>query len=36
MDECIVIEELQFPNKRKMLVREYLAGNDIESGVVLE
>lgn len=36
INDSILIEELQFPNKRKMMVREYLAGNNIELGVVLE
>lgn len=35
LDDLIVIEELQFPNKRKMKVKDYLAGNDMEVGVVL-
>ena len=34
-DRVIVIEELQFPNKRCMKVSEYLAGNTIETGVTL-
>lgn len=28
-DECIVIEELQFPGKRKMHISEYLRGNKL-------
>lgn len=35
LDDSIVIEELQFPNKRKMAVKDYLAGNSIESGIIL-
>lgn len=34
-DRVIVIEELQFPNKRRMKVSEYLAGNTIETGLIL-
>lgn len=34
-DKIVVIEELQFPNKRSMKVSEYLAGNDINTGVIL-
>mgnify|MGYP000901090949 CR=1 FL=1 len=29
-DECIVIEELQFPGKRKMHISEYLRGNKLD------
>lgn len=36
LDGVVVIRELQFPNKRKMKIREYLAGNDIEEGIILE
>lgn len=35
-DSCIVIEELQFPGKKKLYVSEYLRGNEFEEGVVLE
>lgn len=35
VDSIVVIKELQFPNRRKMTVQEYLAGNDIETGVIL-
>lgn len=35
VDKLVVIEEIQFPNKKKMYVKEYLAGNDIEIGEVL-
>lgn len=34
-DKIILIEELQFPNKRSMKVSEYLAGNTIETGIIL-
>lgn len=34
-DKKIVLEEIQFPNKRKMTVEEYLRGNSIEKGIVL-
>ncbi len=36
LDRLIIIEELQFPNKRRMKVSEYLAGNTIESNVILK
>ncbi len=36
VDATVLIKLLQFPNKRKMEVKEYLAGNDIELGIVLE
>lgn len=35
LDDYLVIEELQFPNKRRMKVKDYLAGNDIELGILL-
>lgn len=35
-DSCIVIEELQFPGKKKMSVSEFIRGNNIEVGIVLE
>lgn len=35
LDNTIVIEELQFPNKRKMSTRDYLAGNSIKLNVRL-
>lgn len=34
-DGVLVIEEIQFPNKKKMLVKDYLAGNSIEENVIL-
>lgn len=36
MDRVVIIEELQFPNKRRMKVSEYLAGNTIETGIRLK
>lgn len=36
LDSCVIIEELQFPGKKKLTVREYLAGNNIEVGVILQ
>lgn len=35
-DSQVVIKVLQFPNKRKMKVSDYLAGNNIDVGIVLE
>lgn len=35
IDRIVVIEELQFPNKKKMNVKNYLAGNSIEEGTIL-
>lgn len=35
-DGCIVIEELQFPGKKRMHVRDYLLGNSIDEGIILE
>lgn len=35
-DKTVVIEELQFPGKRKLKVEEYLRGNSIEEGIILE
>lgn len=35
-DNTLLIEELQFPNKRKMHVRDYLRGNNIDIGVILQ
>lgn len=34
-DSCIVVEELQFPGKRKMHVSDYLRGNSIETKIKL-
>lgn len=33
--ETVLIYEVQFPNKKRMPVREYLKGNDIKTGEVL-
>ncbi len=35
-DGQIIIEKLQFPGKKVLTVAQYLAGNDIETGKVLE
>ncbi len=35
-DSTILIKELQFPNKKRMEVKEYLKGNTIEVGVILQ
>lgn len=35
LDGTIIIEELQFPGKKILTVSQYLAGNSIEEGVVL-
>lgn len=34
-DKILLIKELQFPNKKKMKVEDYLRGNKIETGVIL-
>ncbi len=34
-DSCIVIEMIQFPGKKAMFVRDYLAGNELENNIVL-
>ncbi|CCQ96056.1 10-formyltetrahydrofolate:L-methionyl-tRNA(fMet) N-formyltransferase [[Clostridium] ultunense Esp] len=34
-DSCIVIEELQFPGKKKLNVSEYLRGNQLDSNIRL-
>lgn len=31
-DKCIIIEEVQFPNKKKMSVSDYIKGNNIDIG----
>jgi methionyl-tRNA formyltransferase len=33
-DNCVVIEEIQFPGKKRMSVKDYLAGNKIEEGII--
>ncbi|MDR7856390.1 methionyl-tRNA formyltransferase [Tissierella sp.] len=35
-DKTIIIEELQFPGKKRMGVSEYLKGNSIETNIILE
>lgn len=35
-DRCITIEEIQFPGKKRMNVRDYLAGNKIEEGIIFD
>lgn len=35
-DSCIVIEELQFPNKKNLKVREFLKGNQFDLNIRLE
>lgn len=35
-DGRVLIEELQFPNKRKMTVEDYIAGNEIIAGEILK
>lgn len=35
LDKTVLIKELQFPGKRKMLVKDYLRGNIIEEGIIL-
>lgn len=32
-DKCIVIEEIQFPNRKKMTVSDYLKGNSLKNGL---
>lgn len=34
-DSCVIIEELQFPGKKRMPVREFIKGNNIEKGIIL-
>ncbi|WP_313756616.1 methionyl-tRNA formyltransferase [Tissierella sp.] len=34
-DKIVVIEEIQFPGKKKLKVEEYLRGNSIEKGIIL-
>lgn len=34
-DKTIIIKELQFPGKKKMLAKDYLRGNVIEEGIIL-
>lgn len=34
-DKTIILEEIQFPGKRKMKVEEYIRGNSVEKGIIL-
>ncbi|MGJ0847727.1 methionyl-tRNA formyltransferase [Tissierella praeacuta DSM 18095] len=34
-DKIVVLEEIQFPGKKKLKVEEYLRGNSIEKGIIL-
>ena len=36
LDKTILIKELQFPGKKKLLAKDYLKGNSIEEGVILK
>ena len=35
-DKCVVIKEIQFPNKKRMTVSDYIKGNSIEIGTLLK
>ena len=35
-DSCVVIEELQFPGKKRLYVSEYLRGNQFDSNIRLD
>lgn len=35
-DSTLIVKELQFPNKKRMQVKDYLKGNTIEVGIILE
>ena len=35
-DKTLLIKELQFPNKKKMSVMDYLRGNEIDKGIILK
>lgn len=35
-ESILLVEELQFPNKRRMTVADYIAGNDILTGKILK
>ena len=35
-DSTLIVKEFQFPNKKRMLVKDYLKGNTIEVGTLLE
>lgn len=34
-DKIVILEEIQFPGKKKLKVEEYLRGNSIEEGIIL-
>lgn len=36
LDKTILIKELQFPGKKKLLAKDYLKGNSIEEGIILK
>src|SRR5690606_25955530 len=36
IDSCVIIKELQFPGKRSMAVKDFIRGNKIDIGTVLE
>ncbi|MBW4828628.1 MAG: methionyl-tRNA formyltransferase [Clostridiaceae bacterium] len=36
IDSCVMIKELQFPGKRSMAVKDFIRGNKIDIGTVLE
>lgn len=35
-DKIVILEEIQFPGKKKLKVEEYLRGNSIEEGIILK
>lgn len=35
-DKTVILEEIQFPGKKKLKVEEYLRGNSIEQGIILK
>jgi len=35
ISDCVIIKDLQFPGKKRMLVKEYLKGNDFKVGTKL-
>lgn len=36
IDSCVIIKELQFPGKRSMAVKDFIRGNKIDIGTLLE
>lgn len=36
LDKTVIIEEIQFPGKRKLRVEDYLKGNSIDIGIILK